>query len=251
VGFPLARLKVNAVAERHTKPDHLPRGVAQSGRSSLVAQAYRNLKKRIINSELPPGYQLLEKELADQLGMSRTPLREALIRLENEGLVEILPRRGVRISLISPHDMREIYQILTSLETTAVELIASQNLGPDSPELAGLEARIDAMSEALNRDDLVAWAKADVEFHQMILDCCGNKRLAAIANAVSDQANRVRMTTLRLRPKPTDSVTDHRALIKAIRRHDPTAAREIHMAHRLRFMKMLLELTDLYNLRHM
>jgi DNA-binding FadR family transcriptional regulator len=61
----------------------------------------------------------------------------------------------------------------------------------------------------------------------------------------------VRMITLRLRPKPTDSVTDHRALIEAICRHDPTAAREIHLAHRLHFMKMLLELTDLYNLRHM
>src|ERR1700755_940392 len=84
------------------------------------------LRRKVIDSELAPGSQILEQELAIMLGVSRTPLREALVRLENEGLVEIVPRHGVRIIPMSVADMKEIYQVLVSLEGAAAAALASQ-----------------------------------------------------------------------------------------------------------------------------
>src|SRR5215207_7657983 len=86
--------------------------------------AYRTLKARILDSDFAPGAFFLEKDAAAQLGLSRTPVREALVRLEHEGLLKIVPRHGARISALSPADMREIYEVLTSLEPSAAELLA-------------------------------------------------------------------------------------------------------------------------------
>ena len=91
---------------------------------SRVEWVYRTLKQSILTNEFYPGYQALEPELAKNLGVSRTPVREALIRLENERLIELIPRRGMRVIPLVPEDMREIYQLLTSLEVTAVEILA-------------------------------------------------------------------------------------------------------------------------------
>jgi DNA-binding GntR family transcriptional regulator len=95
-----------------------------------VERAYRALRSRILDNTWPPGYQALEQALALELGMSRTPVREALIRLHNEGLIEVVPRHGMRVLPVSPADMAEIYTILTSLESLAAELAAPRKPGP-------------------------------------------------------------------------------------------------------------------------
>ena len=92
--------------------------------SSLSEQAYRQLRSRIVANVWPPGHQALEQAIALELGMSRTPVREALIRLQKEGLVEVVPRHGMRVLPVSANDMREIYEILTALESMAAELTA-------------------------------------------------------------------------------------------------------------------------------
>jgi DNA-binding GntR family transcriptional regulator len=217
-------------------------------RGSLVEEAYRALKARVLNNEMPPGHVALEQELADLLGMSRTPVREAVIRLAEEGLLEIIPRRGVRVLPVSPDDMREIYELLYSLESTAAELIAKRKLPSDDPVLVGLEAATVAMSKALEASDLDGWAAADERFHVLLLTECGNQRLARIAFTVWDQAHRARMVTLRLRPKPVDSTSDHMAVVDAIRRHDPTTAREVHRRHREQGMRTLLDILKQYRL---
>src|SRR4051812_30542921 len=91
---------------------------------SRVHDAYDTIKRQIMDNELGPGEQVLERDLALRLGVSRTPVHEALIRLESEGLVEVLPRHGMRVLPVSPEDMLQIYEILTSLESTAAELLA-------------------------------------------------------------------------------------------------------------------------------
>jgi DNA-binding GntR family transcriptional regulator len=91
-----------------------------------VERVYQALRARILDNLWPPGYQALEQALALELGVSRTPVREALIRLHNEGLVEVVPRHGVRVLPVSPVDMAEIYAILTSLESLAAELAAKR-----------------------------------------------------------------------------------------------------------------------------
>ena len=221
------------------------------GRPSRVDDAYQKLRLRILNDELAPGAHALEQEIAAELGISRTPVREALIRLEKEGLVELLPRRGMRVLPISSADMREIYELLASLEATAAELVAARRLPADAPEILALEQATADMTEALARDDLVEWAAADEHFHGALLDHCGNRRLARMAYGVWGQAHRARIATLRLRPKPVGSAAAHYAVIDAIRRHDPDRARELHRAHRLHGMRTLLGLFETYRLQRL
>jgi DNA-binding GntR family transcriptional regulator len=227
----------------------VPHADRQRPRGTLVDKAYRTLKARILDNEMPPGQQTLEHELAALLGMSRTPVREALVRLAEEGLVEVQPRRGVRVLPVSPDDMREIYELLTCLESTAAELLAARCLPAEAPALAELEGATLAMEQALARDDLDCWAAADERYHIALLDHCGNRRLARMAFAVWDQSHRARLVTLRLRPKPTRSTSEHVAVTEAIRRHDPDAARRLHRQHRLAGMRVLLDLLTNYRLK--
>lgn len=205
--------------------------VSHSPRSAETA--YARLKQQILDNHYPPGAQILESEITAELNASRTPVREAFVRLEQEGLLEIVPRHGVRISALSPDDMREIYEVLMSLEPTAVELLAARK--PGRAELASLIEACDAMEAALQGEpDLRAWAAADEAFHLNLARLCGNKRLAAMIMTVWEQAHRARMFTLTLRPLPVKSTAEHRAVVEAILAGDGVRAREIYHAHRKR-----------------
>jgi DNA-binding GntR family transcriptional regulator len=194
---------------------------------------YARLKQQILDNRYPPGAQILESEIAAELNASRTPVREAFVRLQQDGLLEIVPRHGVRISALSPDDMREIYEVLMSLEPTAVEILAARR--PDRAELAGLIEACDAMEAALKGEpDLQAWAAADESFHLNLARLCGNKRLAAMIMQVWDQAHRARMFTLSLRPLPVKSTAEHRAVVEAILAGNGELARDLYFIHRKR-----------------
>jgi DNA-binding GntR family transcriptional regulator len=192
---------------------------------------------------------MLELEAAARLGMSRTPVREAMIRLEQEGMVELRPRHGMRVLPISPEALAEIYDILTALEGAAAEAAARKGAQP--AELAELQRAVDEMEAALAIDDLPGWGRADARFHRLLVGLAGNRRLAAIVEQVSDQAHRARLTTLRLRPKPVGSNRDHAALVQAIRDRDPARAREIHEQHRRNAAGMLVALVRDLGLRQL
>jgi DNA-binding GntR family transcriptional regulator len=214
--------------------------------ASLVDAAYGEIRQRILDNAWPPGHQALEQALALELGMSRTPVREALIRLQNEGLVEVVPRHGMRVLPVSPADMQEIYDILTSLEAMAAELVARRK--PAAAELASLDKASRDMEKALKKDDLDAWAEADERYHRQLIELCGNRKLAAIVYNYWDRAHRARMVTLRMRPKPVNSTREHLAVVEAIRRGDALAARELHRAHRERGSRELTEILQRYRL---
>jgi DNA-binding GntR family transcriptional regulator len=202
---------------------------------------YARLKQKILDNHYPPGAQILESEVAAELNASRTPVREAFVRLEQEGLLEIVPRHGVRISALSPDDMREIYEILMSLEPTAVELLAARR--PDRAQVLPLIEACDAMEASLaGEPDLAAWAAADEAFHLNLAQLCGNRRLAAMIMQVWDQAHRARMFTLSLRSPPKQSTAEHREVVDAILAGDGERARDLYHAHRRRGGK---ELTDI------
>jgi DNA-binding GntR family transcriptional regulator len=224
------------------KPQPQPQG------ESLVDAAYRRIRQRILDNVWAPGTQALEGALALELGMSRTPVREACIRLANEGLVEIVPRHGIRVLPVSPSDMREIYQILTSLEATAAELVARAR--PQAAQLAPLERASRDMERALKRDDLDAWAEADEQFHRHLVSLCGNAKLAAIVCNFWDRAHRARMVTLRLRSRPVTSTREHLAIVQAIRRGDAAAAGALFRAHRERASRELTDLLHRHRISH-
>ena len=176
-------------------------GAVAEGPSSLVENAYRAMKTAVRDNVFPPGYQGSEQEIALKLGMSRTPVHEALIRLQEEGLVRVLPKRGIQVCALSPDDMREIYDVIATLEGRAAEAIAAGDDVLKATALAALETANADMKAALERDDLDAWAQADDSFHRALVERCGNRRLARAVATVMDQSHRARMVTLRLRVK--------------------------------------------------
>ena len=212
----------------------------KAGMQPLTEQAYRRIRRNILDNVWAPGFQMLENALAEALEMSRTPVREALLRLQAEGLVEVVPRHGMRVLPISAEMMGEIYVILTSLEATAAELAAQRTHSPDT--LKALEAASADMDAALTRDDLDAWAEADERFHRLLVEMSGNRLMAGVISNFWDRAHRARMVTLRLRPKPEASTDEHRAVVEAILAGDAQRAREIHRAHRERGARELTEI---------
>lgn len=217
-----------------------PAALAGEPPRSHVEKAYQALKRMVLGNELGPGTQLLELEVAARLGMSRTPVREAMIRLSRDGLVEIRPRHGMRVLPISADDMREIYDVLTALEATAAELAARRR--PADSELQPMEQAIRDMDAALAREDLEGWAEADDRFHAALLEVSGNRRLVDLVNLYRDQAHRARIATLKLRPKPVDSNRDHTTVLQAIRAGDADTAYTMHRDHRRKSGAMLVGL---------
>ncbi|WP_245824514.1 GntR family transcriptional regulator [Pseudoruegeria aquimaris] len=220
---------------------------AQPGKPpSNTQRALQELRRMIFTGELSGGSDHLESELAERLGMSRTPVREAALTLESQGLLEMRPRKGVRILPVSPEDMHEIYEVLTELESLAAERAARSRPGAD--DLAQLEAAISDMDAALAAEDREAWAAADDRFHSELVRLGGNRRAAAIVAMMGDQVRRAKASTLYIRPLPTQSNSDHREVLDAIRRGDAEAARRLHRAHRERAREMIVNLLERHRL---
>lgn len=214
--------------------------MAQSSKLTRAIDAYQVLKQEIRTNRLPQGFQSLEPELALRLGVSRTTLREALIRLESEGLIELIPRRGVRVLPVRAEDMQEIYDILILLEPEVAADLASRRLTEE--ELAPLDEATLRMENALERGDLETWATADDQFHMGMLEIHGNKRLMSIIPELWVQMYRARMVTLRLRELPFQSNIEHRSIVDSIRDGDPVRARAGFRAHRQRAARELVSI---------
>jgi DNA-binding GntR family transcriptional regulator len=220
---------------------------AAANAPSRGAEAYAEIKRRILFNEYPGGFQILEEALCDELGMSRTPLREALVRLQNEGMVEILPRRGVRVLPLTARDIADIYQVLSALELLAARSLAE--MADNDRQVARLQAEVDAMQRALQNDDLTAWAVFDERFHRILVDESGNPRLANAARTLLDQSQRFRMFTLRLRDKPTGSTKSHAELVRHLRRHDVVGAVTAHAGHKQRWHDSMRDLMQRFGIR--
>lgn len=219
--------------------DNRDGGDSESKRSR-TQRAYAELRKLIFDNQLTPGKRMFEQEVADLLQMSRTPVREALIRLAEDGLVSVRPRHGMMVLPISPDDMRDIYDVVTSLEATAAELAIEK--GVDKAKIDQLSEAVLTMENALQAGDRSAWSKADEEFHQLLVKFSGNARLITLVNGMWDQTHRARIATLSRRPLPFSSNKDHRELVKAIEDGDAEAAKRIHVAHRKKARDLLVNL---------
>lgn len=237
--------KAKKPAARRAKAARAARGRsggARGARVSLVERAYEEIRRRILDNEYQPAQQVLEHELAADLGMSRTPVREALVRLQNEGFVRLIPRHGMRVVPLSLADLRDMYEVLTALEMTAVERLVK--LERSSEVLAPLEKALDDMDRALASGNVDSWVQADERFHRTLIELSGNARLAAMAFSVWEQGHRARMMTVRFRTSLQQSNQEHRALVDAIRRGDLDAARAEHSAHRGRTSREIVKLLE-------
>jgi DNA-binding GntR family transcriptional regulator len=214
--------------------------------ASNTQRAVNELRQLIFTGHLPAGSDHLESELAEMLGMSRTPVREAALMLGSQGLVALRPRKGVRILPVSADDMREIYDVLTELECLAARNAAARK--PDEATLAPLSQAIHDMQIALKRDALEDWALADEQFHKELVQLGQNARIVAIVEMMTDQVRRARNVTLLMRSPPLQSNKDHLDVLEAIRAGDATKAAKIHRAHRQSSKDMIVGLLEKHKL---
>lgn len=216
---------------------------------SRVEQVYRTIRSNILSNQYPPGHQVLEPELAKQLGVSRTPVREALIRLEAEKLIELIPRRGMRVLPLVPKDYLQICQLVSALESKALELLIAKKPGKDV--LQPMEDSVNEMDLALRTKDLVSWSEADEKFHRIILNLCGNGRLINILEVLRAQTYRARMILLKLRPSLVGSSEAQRKLYYAILQGNHAGAIEIYETHRQQVIQESMDLLERYSLPHL
>lgn len=204
----------------------------EAARRNRADLAYDAIKQAIMENTFPPGYRAGEVDIARQLDMSRTPVHEAMARLQEEGLVRILARQGILVLGLSPTDIEEIYDVIIALEGAASERIANFEKAERDRIAGKLEGFTSRMDEALETNALTDWAQADKAFHDVLVGECGNDRLKRMAGTVTDQLHRARMFTLNLRALPRNSAAEHRTLISAISAGDAETASLAARKHR-------------------
>ncbi|GJD49601.1 HTH-type transcriptional repressor RspR [Methylobacterium crusticola] len=227
------------------------RDEAGARRTSLVDDAYAAMREAIRSASFAPGYQASEQEIATRLGMSRTPVHEAAIRLQEDGLVKVLPRRGILICAIAPDDLREIYDVIIAVEGQAAELVAGLPAAERAHAAGELARQTSVMEAAQAGGDLTAWGPADEGFHRTLVEQAGNGRMIRIMRTVNDQAHRARMLTLKLRRELDASLAEHHGIVAAIRAGDGGEARERARQHRVRARNELLPLLAELGLKHL
>lgn len=218
---------------------------------SYTSLAYAHLKREIMSGHIGAGGQIDAKAIADELGVSRTPVREAILRLASEGVVEVNARRGMRVLPLSVDEIQAIYQLITAIEVEAVFLMASRNDRVEAVRALGQAvARMDAAIEA---SDGEAWNLADEQFHRALLEQSGNARLAEAGRTYRDIAQRAHFVALRLVPLPQKarSADAHRELIAKIEAGDAFNARETHRGQRNRGGELLVASLRALRLDHL
>lgn len=208
--------------------------------STLTEQVYQVLKQRITSGAYPGGYHLVERQLAKEFGISKTPVREALARLEREGLVLFEAGRGMRVRLLDPVEVDQILELRELLEGFIAEKAAI--LG-DASQTQMLESIV-LQSEALPASNIEDYKALDEQFHKLIREMAQNKVLTNVIDSLQAQISLVMATTITLPGRRTASVKEHRDIFEAIQVKDPRAAGEyarLHMRNARRAIKQRWE----------
>ena len=189
---------------------------------------FYTLRQAILKGELEPGERLMEMQLAEQLGVSRTPIREAIRKLELEGLVLMIPRRGAIVAKITEKDLKDVLEVRSSLERLSTEL-ACERMKEDT--IAELRKAQEAFKEALDGDDITLQAQRDVEFHDVIYKSTGNLRLIQMLNNLREQMYRYRLEYLKYDLAYQTLIEEHEAIIEALSKRDKDTATNIIVRH--------------------
>lgn len=209
-----------------TKPATGDRTVVELSERLLVDRIYADLQERIVSGAIAPGERVREAQVAELLNVSRIPVREALRKLEFDGLVEILPRRGATVRRLTTKDVEELFDVRESLEVLVARLAARHAA---EHGVALLEAALLACEEAYRVGDERQIASANAHFHDVVLEVSGNTLLQSLMRLVSGRLRWLfRLTAFRADHSQHD---DHRALFEAIRDGDEEVAAAIAYTH--------------------
>lgn len=197
-------------------------------RTNLREEAVEVLRAAILGGELAPGSIHSAVSLAELLGVSPTPVREAMLELARSGLVEVLPNRGFRVTVIDDRDLDEVAELRMLLEVPAMRLVIKR---ADDQSLAALEEPLRELEAAADRNDVPAFLVADREFHLRLLALAGNQRLVEIIAGLRDQTRIVGLHSLAAAGALEASASEHRPILEAIRNRDRKAAERQMITH--------------------
>ena len=189
---------------------------------------FDELRNEILSGNLKPGERLMEIKYAQSLGVSRTPFREAVRKLEKEGLVTVLPRRGAHVSLLSVKDLCDVLDIRCALDMLAIEKFA---LNAKDADMLHLKSLIDTFARATESDNLQEQAASDVDFHEYIYTHTGNERLVQIYYGLKDQLYRFRILYLKEVFEPSAVAEEHYKMLDAIRSKNVDIAKQMASLH--------------------
>lgn len=189
---------------------------------------FNTLRQAILRGELKPGERLMEIQLANKLGVSRTPIREAIRKLELEGLVLMIPRRGAEVAQITEKSLRDVLEVRRALEELAVQLACDRIT---EEELQELRKAADHFQKVLENEDITKVAEADVAFHDIIYLSTDNQKLITLLNNFREQMYRYRVEYLKRKECHPKLLAEHQAIIDAIAQKQPQRATQITCQH--------------------
>jgi DNA-binding GntR family transcriptional regulator len=213
-------------------------GIKVSKRKSLREEVYESLKKSILHGKLKGGQRLIEETLADQIGISRTPVREAFHKLERDDLVTKLPKGGFAVREFTKEDVDEIFGIRSALESYAAYLAT---LHISSEKISQLEKKVKESEDALAKGDDEKLVQLNTEFHDLIYKSCKSKKLTEMINNFRDYFYRYRSLLLRTEKGTNYSIDDHRRMLEAMRKKNPRLVERLVRIHLVRGKDIILK----------
>lgn len=212
-----------------------------SMKQSSVQRVYDELKEMIARQELLPGERIIEADIAARVGCSRTPVREAIRLLQEDGLVDMIPNRGSFLKKVTKADVILGFEVAEALEGMACYLVAERvkNGELTSVDFTALKECAEAMNEYLSSGQLKKWASADADFHVLLTDLCGNHYIIQQRNRITEQINQVLWFVA---PSDIDkqiSNKEHMQMLEILQKGDIEAARSIGQMHRHRVRDVL------------
>lgn len=196
--------------------------------NTLTDQVYHSLKRQILSRRLAPGARLVAGHLAASMGVSLTPVREALRLLEKDALIESVPHRGAVVVRPTRKIFEDLFAVRRRLEGLAARLAA---LGADAAAVAAIAETIEATEAAVDRDDEQAFVEADRGFHRAVAAACGNEVLAPLIASLADRLRLFHTMTLGSHEGPRRTLGQHAAVFEAIRRGDAEEAEQCMLDH--------------------
>ncbi len=206
---------------------------------SLAQRVHHSLKTAILALDFPPGANLRKAPVCERLGVSRAPVADAIARLASEGLVDVVPQSGTRVSYFSMDEIREGAFLREALELATVAKV-TRDLTEDQRKRLSRNMRLQEL--LIEDDDIPGFYQADEEFHGMLMDFTGFRRLANVAQNVSLQVSRARMLLLPTPGRIAETLAEHKAIFDAICSRNEQAARDAMRAHLGQLMPRIEEL---------
>ena len=206
-------------------------------KATLTERVYQSLRDDILSNRLPPDTRLQEATIAAALEVSRGPVREAFRRLEAEGLINLIPRRGAVVRSLSPEEFLDAYRVREALEVLAMRLATARL---ENKYLEQLENLHQQMLQHAAREEVDAFLDANAEFHALFVEQAGNLKLQEVYFPLVNQMHRYRMRSLSLRGGMQRSCAEHRAILDAVRAKDAERASRLLSEH-IRVPQLILE----------